>query len=99
MASRSSTYGSSPAGKSTRSSSSKAPRSSQAHLNKSIASHQNASQSARKRKVIDQTLDDEEDEDAVSYAQAALAGMFNLRIWIIGIVVQLEQSLYLNDPL
>jgi hypothetical protein len=41
-----------------------------------MASHPGASQSARKRKVIDLTLDDAEDEDAVSYAQAALAGMF-----------------------
>jgi hypothetical protein len=76
MASRSSTYGSSPASKTPRSSSGRASRSSQAQQTKSTASQPSASQSARKRKVIDQTLDDEEDEDAVSYAQAALAGMF-----------------------
>jgi hypothetical protein len=76
MASRSNTYGSSPASKTPHSSSGKAPRSSQAHQTESIASYPGASLSATKRKVIDLTLDDEEDEDAVSYAQAALAGMF-----------------------
>jgi hypothetical protein len=76
MASLSSTYGSSPAGKTLRSSSIKASRPSQAHQTESMISHQRATQSAKKRKVIDLTLDGEEDEDAVSYAQAALAGMF-----------------------
>ena len=76
MAPRSNTYSSSPASKTPRSSSGKARRSSQAHQTGSMASHQNASQSAKKRKVIDLTLDNEEDEDAASYAQAALAGMF-----------------------
>jgi hypothetical protein len=41
-----------------------------------MASYPGASLSSTKRKVVDLTLDDEEDEDAVSYAQAALAGMF-----------------------
>jgi hypothetical protein len=76
MASRSNTYGSSPASKTPRSSSGRVSRPSKAHHTESMASHPGASQSARKRKVIDLTLDDAEDEDAVSYAQAALAGMF-----------------------
>ncbi len=76
MVSRSNNYGSSPASKTPRLSSGRAARSSKAHQTESMASHPGASQSARKREVIDQTLDDEEDEDAVSYAQAALAGMF-----------------------
>jgi hypothetical protein len=77
MASRSSIYGSSPAGKPPRSTGGKTSPSSQAYQTESMVADPSGSQSAKKRKVVDLTLDDEEEEDeeTTARAQATLAGM------------------------
>jgi hypothetical protein len=75
MASRSYTASSKTTdGKTSRSTGRKAPHFSSSQESETLHVYPSGSQSSKKRKVVDLTYDDEEDEEAAALAQVALAG-------------------------